>query len=205
MIVETARATAVVIDSLPFSQGGTATQATALAQSGVDCFVGYLGAMTPARLAIVLEAGMAFMPVTFGGAYENGPLDEVAQLQMLEIPPGVSVWLDLEGLKAYHTDPLKLTMLINAWADVIAAKGWMPCLYVGCPQPLTSVELHALHVVRYWKGQGRCVDRNNALAEPTNGWCMTQMFPSVTRAGVLVDGNMIGQDYKARTPSWVRS
>ncbi len=205
MIVASARVTAVVVDSLPFSQNGTPTQATALAQSGVECLVGYLGAMTSARLAIVLASGMAFMPVSFGGEYEDGPLDEIAQLLSLGIPPGTSVWLDLEGLKAYHTDPIKLIAMIDAWADSIAEKGWMPCLYVGAPQPLTSGELHALHVVRYWKGQGRCVDRKGALAEPTNGWCMTQMYPSVTRGGVFVDGNMVGQDHKGRVPSWVRS
>jgi hypothetical protein len=178
-------------------------QAQGLRDSGYDFFVGYLGAMNPARLAMVLAAGMAFMPVTFGGEYEDGADDEVAQLKSLGIPAGVSVWLDLEGMKAFKDDPIRLIAKINAWADKIAAGGWMPCLYVGAPQPLTSAELHSLHVVRYWKGQGRCVDRTGHLAEPTNGWCMTQMWPSITVEGVLIDANMIGQDYRTRAPAWV--
>lgn len=193
------------VDSLPFSEGGSLAQARALRAAGVDFFVGYLGAITPARLVAILAAGLAFMPVTFGGEYEDGPLDEIAQLKTLGIPTGTTVWLDMEGLKAFHSDPPTLIATINAWADGIAAAGWMPGLYVGAPQPLTSAELHALHVVRYWKGQGRCVDRSNALAEPTNGWCMTQMWPSVSWAGgILVDANIVGQDYRSRVPVWVR-
>lgn len=206
MIVEPADVGARGCDSLVLSQGGTPAQMAALKASGVDFFVGYLGSITPARLLTILAAGLAFMPVTFGGEYEDGALDEIAQLTTLGIPGPCSVWLDMEGLKAYHTDAAKLISMINTWADGIEDAGWMPCLYVGAPQPLTSSELHALHVVRYWKGQGRCVDRFNALAEPTNGWCMTQMWPSIARFApmAMVDANMIGADYKSRVPSWVR-
>ncbi len=202
MKVEQAFVGAVVADSLPFSLGGTANQASAMQADGIDCFVGYLGAMNPARLKYILDAGLAYMPVTFGGEYEDGPLDEIAQLKALGIPGGVSVWLDVEGLKAFKSDPIVLGKKIDGWCDAIAAAGWMPCGYFGNPQPFTSRELHVRKVVRYWKGQGRCVDRTNALAEPTNGWVMTQMFPSVTRGGVLVDANMVGQDYRGRVPTW---
>jgi len=192
------------VDSLPFAQAGTTSQAAALKASGVEFLVAYLGVINPARLAIVLASGLAFMPVTLAGEYEDGPSDEIGQLKTLGIPAGTSVWLDLEGMKAFRSDPLALVNKINTWADAIAEGGWMPCLYVGSPQPLTSRELWALRVKRYWRGQGRIVDRNNALAEPWNcGWCMTQMFPSVTWGGVLVDANIIGQDYLARVPSWV--
>lgn len=170
---------------------------------GVDCFIGYLGAMSAARLSYILDAGMAFMPVTFGGEYEDGPLDEVAQLRALGIPSGVSTWLDVEGLKAFKTDPAKLAKSINDWCVPIVQGGWMPCGYFGNPQPFTSAQLHALQVVRYWKGQGRCVDKTNALAEPINGWVLDQKWPSVYRGGVLVDMNMVGQDYRGRLPKWL--
>lgn len=205
MRAEAATVGARVVDSLPFSQGGTAAQAAALKASGVDGFAGYLGAMTPARLAAVLAAGLAFIPVTFGGEYEDGPLDEIAQLKALGIPAGASVFLDMEGLKAFKTDPTKLIGMVNAWADGIAAAGYTPCLYVGVPQPLTSDELWNLRVKGYWRGQGSVRDRNGALAEPTKcGWMMSQAWPSVVRAGVLVDCNQVGQDYRERVPMWVR-
>lgn len=209
------------VDSLPFSQGGTAAQAKALKESGIDFFVGYLGAMTPARLSAVLDAGLAFMPVTFAGEYKDGGADEVAQLKALGLPKGTSVWLDLEGLEAWKMDPGALMRLINDWAAPIAANGWLPCLYVGAPQPLTSAELFSLRVYRYWWGLGRCVDRTGALAfpsptdrngkltEPSCGWCMIQNFHGQKSGmmwkdtGVFVDTNIIQCDYRGRLPVWV--
>lgn len=209
MKVEAAFVGARVVDSLPFSQGGTAAQACALKASGVDGLVGYLGAMSPPRLAAVLGAGLSYMPVTFAGEYKDLAADEIAQLTALSIPAGATVWLDLEGLEAYHTDPNKLIALINGWGSAIAGAGWMPGLYVGAPQPLTSAELYSLQVVRYWWGLGRCVDRYGQLAEPTCGWCMKQQFHGEPNGmmwkdtGVFVDTNGVEKDYRGRAPAWV--
>lgn len=192
----------VVVDSLQFSNTGTQEQADALSRRGVACMVGYLGAMNSDRLARVLCYGKGFMPVTFGGEYEDGARDELAQLKALGIPPGVTVWLDLEGMKAWKDDPAKLIAKLNAWAEPIAAAGYVAGLYCGVPQPLTSKELGDLpRFTRYWAGQGRQVDRFGNLSEPTPGYCMRQFFPSVTWGGVLVDANMVGQDYRGRLPT----
>ncbi len=197
------------VDSLPFSQGGTAEQARALKCSGVDFFIGYLGAMTPARLALVLSAGLAFMPVTFASAYSNGAADEIAQLRALGIPAGTSVWLDLEGLAAWHAHPATVMAQLKSWADAINAAGWMACLYVGAPQPLTGPELYSLPFVRYWLGIGRCVDRNGDDAYPACGWCMRQDWHGQKSGmmwrdtGVFVDTNSVQCDHKGRLPAWV--
>lgn len=192
------------VDSLPFSMGGTAAQALALRASGVDFLVGYLGVINAQRVGYVLSAGLAFMPVALAGEYNDGPDDEISQLVALGVPKGVTVWLDLEGLNAFKSDPVILAGKINLWADKVNAAGYVAGLYVGVPQPFTSDELYALHVKRYWRGQGSVRDRFNALAEPTKcGWCMTQTFPSVVRAGVLVDVDIIGQDYQGRVPTWL--
>lgn len=194
-----------VVDSLPFSSGGTPQLAAAIKATGVEAFAGYLGVITPDRLAAVLVAGMGFIPVTLGGAYNNGFQDELGQLKLLGIPSGATVFLDMEGLAAFKTDPSVLIDKVNAWADGIVAAGYLAGLYCGVPQPLTSDELWKLRVTRYWKGQGSLRDRNNNLAEPTGcGFCMTQMFPSVLRAGILVDCSMVGQDFKGRTPTMVK-
>jgi hypothetical protein len=195
---------ALGVDSLPFSQAGTLEQAKALRYAGVKFLVGYLGVINAERLGHVLNAGLAFMPVTLAGEYNDGPEDEVKQLQALGLPKLCSVWLDLEGLKAFHTNPVELITKINTWADAILAAGYMPCLYVGVPQPLTSDELWNLRVKRYWRGQGSVRDRFNALAEPTKcGWTMTQMYPQHSLAGVWVDVDVVGQDYLQRVPNWV--
>ncbi len=204
MKVENAKVGAVVVDSLPFSQAGTAAQAKALKAAGADGVAVYLGVVSKERVAFVLAAGMGCFAVTLAGEYNDGPNDEIGQLKALGLPQGKHVFLDMEGMAAYKTDPLVLIAKANAWADGIRAAGYKPGLYVGNPQPLTSAELWALHVEFYWKGQGRCVDRNNNLAEPTGcGWCMTQMWPSHSRGGVWVDSNMAGQDYKGRSLTWV--
>lgn len=209
----------LVVDSLPFAGSGTLEQAKALKARGVSCLVSYLGAMTPAQLSKVFAAGLAFMPVTFAGEYKDGAADEIAQLRALGIPAGASVWLDLEGRAASLVDikdPVEkekaakaLFDLINKWADDIRAGGWMPCLYVGVPQPFTSAELYMLRVSRYWHGQGSVRDRFGALAEPfksfsaCRGWNMVQAAPSVTWGGVLVDANLVLGDYKGDVPAWV--
>ena len=209
MKIETAFVGARAVDSLPFSMGGTTAQALALKASGVDCMIGYLGSMNAARLKAVLDAGLAFMPVTVAGEYNDGGADEVAQLQALGIPAGATVWLDLEGLKAWKTSPPELIAKINAWADAILAGGWMPGLYVGAPQPLTSRELYALRVQRYWWGLGKPVDRMLALVYPDCGWCLIQQWHGQKNGllwkntGVMVDTNGIQMDHKNRLPVWV--
>src|SRR5262245_54219990 len=89
------------IDSLAFSQYGTASQARALKASGIDFVVGYLGAVSSERLQAILAAGLAFMPVTFAGEYNDGAADEIVQLRALGIPKGATVWLDFEGRPAW--------------------------------------------------------------------------------------------------------
>ncbi len=201
MRVEPVPAGARLVDSLPFSQSGTVEQARALRANGVDGLVGYLGVINAARVAAVVSAGLGFMGVTLAGHYDGAAA--VAQCKALGLPAGKTAWLDVEGQAAFATPPSELIAKINAWADIVAAAGYMPGLYVGVPQPLTSDELFKLHVVRYWRGQGSVRDRFNGLAEPGCGWCVTQMYPSHVRAGVLVDVDAVGQDYRGRVPSWV--
>lgn len=203
-----------VVDSLPFSQGGTAAQALALAKSGIEGVVGYLGAMSTERLGYVLAAGLAFMPVTKAGEYKDGAADEVSQLRALGIPRGATVWLDLEGIDAWGMgkDPVQrreLIRLINTWAYDIKTGGWMPGLYVGAPQPLSGEELFGLGVLRYWLGQGRCIDTNRKDAYPTSGWCMRQDWHGQANGvmwkdtGVFVDTNSVQCDHQRRLPTWV--
>ncbi len=92
------------VDSYPFSAGGSAQQALALKKSGIDFFVGYPGVMTKPRLNAVLDAGLAFMPVTLAAKYDGAAA--VAQCKVLGLPSGVTGWLDLEGKALFETDRL---------------------------------------------------------------------------------------------------
>lgn len=205
LVAVEATAGALVCDSLPFSTcAAPGPIARDLAKEGVVCMVGYLGAMTLGRLSALTAAGIAFMPVTYGMApehYSGGT--SAAQCQALGLPEGASVWLDLEGMAAFHTYPATLIREANDWAAVVEASGFMPCLYVGVPQPLTGEELYSLKHVRYWHGQGDIRDRYNRPVSLECGWTMRQRWPSVVRGGVAVDDNAIGPDLLGRLPSWV--
>lgn len=203
MRVEDAFIGARGVDSYPYSSGGSAQQAIDLKKSGIDFFVGYLGVMNRERLKYILDAGLAFMPVTLASAYDGK--NAAKQAQGLGLPKGCTVWLDLEGKPAWDTPVGELSRKTNDWAVDVASAGYQPGLYVGAPQPLTSEQLWQLKVVRYWKGIGRTVDKSGALAEPTCGWSMLQMYPSTHWAGVWVDVNIVQQDYKGRVPVWVRA
>ncbi len=214
MRAESAWVGARLVDSLPFSSGGTTRQALALRESGVDGLIGYLGAINYKRLEYVLDAGLTFMPVTFAGEYRDGAADEIAQLESLAIPRGCTVWLDLEGKDAWNVGRTAagradLSRLINAWARDIKAAGYMPGLYVGAPQPLTGADLYALAVERYWLGIGRCVDYSGKDAYPSCGWCLRQDWHGRGNGmlwkgtGVLVDTNSVQCDHRGRLPNWV--
>ncbi len=143
--------------------------------------------------------------MTTAGQYD-GQL-AVKQLQALGTPPGHAVFLDLEGLTAFHANVPELITKIQLWAKYVTAAGYIAGLYVGSPQPLTSDELWKLAgITLYWRGQGSIRDRFNNLAEPTKcGWCLTQAYPSINvpLAGILVDSNLVGQDYLGRIPTLV--
>jgi hypothetical protein len=188
-----------IIDSWPLSHGGTPAQVAGLKKAGVDGVALYLGVASKVLVDACLAAGLLVMGVTLAARYDGKAA--VRQAKAWGLPAGVTLFLDLEGKAAHETPPGEMIAKINTWANDVAAAGYVPGLYVGVPQPLTSSEIYQLRVYRYWQGQGSTRDRNNALAEPSCGWCMTQMWPSQTAAGVLLDWNMVGQDYKTRVPT----
>ena len=212
MNVEKAFVGARGVDSVGFSKAGTAAQARRLRETGIDCLVGYLGSMNRARLDYVLDAGLAYMPVTYAGEYFDGPADELAHLKALAIPIGTTVWLDLEGEKSHKWPPADLILKINTWARAIQAAGYIAGLYVGSPQPLTGDELARLAVTRYWKAPSRVLDRHGKAWDGPSGigFCMWQMWPQrfwpndTDPNRVHVDVNIIGQDFRERVPTWVR-
>lgn len=207
MRVQPAFVGARCVDSLPFSQGGTFEQAKALKARGVDCLIGYLGAMNVDRLEHVLLAGLAFQPVTFAGEVFDGAADELAHLKALGVPRGATVWLDMEGEKCLNYPFAELTRLTNAWANAIQNAGYIAGLYTAPPQPFTGPELAKLAVTRYWKSAGRIQDRNGKIwDEPEGcGFCMFQGYPQglFLDTGVFVDPDMIWHDRKGRVPTWV--
>ena len=212
MKTENAFVGARVVDSYPFSKGGTARQAERLRETGIDALAGYLGAINDTRIGYLFNAGLAFMPVSFAGEYFDGSKDEVDQLKALGIPAGVTVWHDLEGMKSYKWPVQDLIRLLGVAAKHLTDAGYIAGLYIGSPQPLTGDELAKLPHTRYWKAPSRIIDRNGKVWDGPSGigHCMFQMWPQRNWPNdtdpdrTFVDLNMIGQDFRGRVPTWVR-
>jgi hypothetical protein len=194
MNVTRARVGALCADSLPFSEGGTLAQAQAMRADGIEAIYGYLGVINEERVGYALAAGMALMPVTLADRFD-GPF-AVTQLRALGVQSGATVCLDLEGRMIYQQGAEAAIQLVNRWADPVSIAGYVPALYVGVPQPLNSEQLWGLRVHGYWRGQG-------AAVEPARcGWWAYQAYPSQVRGGVLVDIDMLTEDYLGRVPTW---
>lgn len=174
----------------------TADKAEALKAAGVEFVVQYLGSVTHPIVQTILDADLAFSPVTYANRFD-GPTT-VRELSLLGLPPGVTVWLDVESVEALN--PIALQAKINAWAGAVIAAGYMPGLYVGPGSVLTSFELYRLRVVRYWRCGARILDRSGQLAEPGCGFCMDQLFPSITTGGLWTDLDVVQEDFRGRLP-----
>ena len=172
---------------------------SALKSAGMRFAVRYLGGVGLLEVGTILDAGLAFMPVTYAGQYDG--FRAVQHMHDLNLPRGCTVWLDVEG--AQET-PLELAAKINAWAHSVQAAGFDAGLYVGAGALLTSAQLYGLAVDRYWHSCSRVTDIAGAESAPACGWSMYQLNPYNTQvAGVTVDVDVIQQDYKGRVPTWV--
>jgi hypothetical protein len=203
MRVENAFVGARGIDSEPYSRAGDPKKAVALKASGIDFVVLYLSDVSKSLVAAIVDAELAFMPVTHANQFDGAAA--VAHAASLSLPKGCTIWLDVEGPHVCppSMQPTDLIAKIDSWANTVSAAGYEPGIYVGAPQPLTSSELTALKVVRYWRAASRVLDRSGQLAEPASGWCMFQGYPSRDWAGVWSDVDFIYEDYHERLPHWV--
>jgi hypothetical protein len=122
-----------------------------------------------------------------------------AALKKLLIPATISLFIDLESMGGVAADKIAHA---NAAADAIMSEGFTPGGYIGSGVLLTSAQLYALHVVRYWKSGSRVEDATGALAEPACGWCAIQGIPfnyQVPGGGPEVDVDTVWQDYRGRS------
>ena len=167
----------------------TAASAAALAASGIRFVVRYLGSLTSDELETVLAADLLVSIVTFADKWNAA--QTLAELDQLGIPKGVTIWLDVESVEE---DP---TAAINAWADALAAAGYVPGLYVGAnigppDNPLLAEALYKLHVVRYWASMSN-------TPTPQCGWVLRQLYPTTNVGGVPVDVDVTQCDWEGRS------
>ncbi len=113
------------------------------------------------------------------------------------LPPGLSVWLDLEGVAPYVT-AAETIAYCNAWAAQVEAQGFSPGIYVGANQPLSGDDLYwRLRITRYWRSASTVPDI------PYRGYCMAQALAPSPVDGIAIDRDVIMADAFGGVPTWL--
>jgi Domain of unknown function (DUF1906) len=154
----------------------------------------------------ILGAGLALMAVQHcprpGWAPSAALGDQYGQAaavnaEAIGLPPGMSLWLDLEGTAPYATAEDTIAH-INAWAGEVESRGFAPGLYLGANQPLSSDDLYwRLRVTRYWRSASRVPDISY------RGYCMAQALAPSPVGGVSIDRDVIMADAFGGLPMWL--
>jgi hypothetical protein len=155
-----------------------------------DLSVGEIEAILDARLALGVVQHCCEP-----GWLPSGPLGEVYgsfaanNLVALNLPVGITVWLDFEECSP-ATSEAAAVAYVNNWAQVVAAAGYQPGVYVGAGQPLSGDVLYwRLLTTRYWQSG------SSVPAVPYRGYCMRQA-PELAQpvAGVTLDRDIVTGD-----------
>lgn len=163
------------------------------------------GDLTAAEAQAIISAGLALMPVqhvlepgwtpsqALGQLHGN---EAVARVKACGFSPGVTGWLDLEGVSARGT-AAETIAYCNAWSAAVSGAGFQPGVYVGAQSALTGEQLYDdLTVTRYWHS-------GSEVPPVKRGYCMTQTIAGKTLDGVAYDGNVIHADREGATPTWM--
>lgn len=105
-------------------------------------------------------------------------------------PPGVNIWLDLEGIDpTWQNNDSDIIAYCNAWFDTVAQWGYVPGVYIGYNTWLTGSQLfHRLKFHHYWKAPG------NIPEIEIRGYQIFQAY-TVDEHGKMVDGLLDGRPY----------
>jgi hypothetical protein len=143
----------------------TASVAEAFVQAGYRFCIRYVGRrqmaghdLTASEAATILQAGLALMVVqhveepgwTPSAALGTEYGANAARFtQAIGVPPGVNVWLDLEGV-ADGVPAQDVAEYCNAWYAQVQAAGYAPGVYVGYGAGLGPQGLYDLEFQHYW-------------------------------------------------------
>jgi hypothetical protein len=162
------------------------------------------GDLTTAEANAILGAGLALMVVqhvaaspwnpteTLGTQYGN---NAVSCAKEVGLPPGMNVWLDLEGC-APNTPDQNVIDYCNAWFGLVAAAGYVPGLYVGSSAILDSDQLYwELDCEHYW--------RSGSSSTPDIAVRGYQMFQYIPGGTSDIDVDVTRTDLLGGTALWL--
>lgn len=165
-----------VVDS--YSPLGS-SDAAALVKGGVEAVARYVDDITAAELAAILASGLkvffvvtappnGFAPTTTLATAKHSAAN--AKLVSLGVPPGTTVFVDMESPGGLVADQLQYMEAACACFPTFKAG-----LYIGCGVAATGKEIYSVpSSTIYWKGGSRPVDRLGNIQEPDCGWALFQ-------------------------------
>lgn len=190
----------------------TAESASAFAAAGFRFAIRYLtrddpeseSDLTTEEALDILVAGLALMAVQHVAPAGWVPSAELgteygswaaANAMQVGLPPGVSLWLDLEGIAA-GTPGDEVVAYCNAWYASVAAAGYVPGLYVGSGDILDRQGLAETHFELFWQSGGD-------VPVPPRGYCLVQSIDGASLDGVAYDSDRVQADAAGNPPFWL--
>jgi Rv2525c-like, glycoside hydrolase-like domain len=156
---------------------------------------------------VILNAGLALMPVQHVAREGWSPTKasgttygKAAAVHVREIgfPPGVNVWLDLEGIKV-STSHEAIIGYCNAWITEVASGGFVPGVYVGAKAILTGEEI-------FWRIQSKHFWKSGSKVPniPHRGYQLIQKIIKGDKIGrVAIDRNLTVDDNFGQSVLWL--
>jgi len=167
------------------------------------------GDLHEAEARIILNSGLALMPVqhvarpgwspkkALGSIYGR---NAAAHVREIGFPPGVNVWLDLEGVKSPSSHATVIEYC-NAWIAEVEFAGFVPGVYIGARAILTGEEIFwRLRARHFWKSGSRVPE------VPHRGYQLIQKIIRNDKIdGVEIDRNLTVNDNFGQSVLWLAS
>ena len=175
-------------------------QASAFKAAGIGAVGRYLEDLAPYERDGLFAAGLGILPLSqaptsllTAALAHSRATDLLRHADLLGIPHGVHLMMDLEGQQGTHDD---VTVYDNTLAGDIARGAYIPLAYIGAGQRLTGAELYALPDVHlYWRGGSL------GIPEPGCGFAIWQIPPLEQQvSNSIVDVSLTGADLRGRPP-----
>jgi len=166
------------------------------------------GDLSPEEAQAILEGGLSLMAVQH--VMKPGWVPTVAlgaqfgaaaatNAQGIGLPPGVTVWLDLEGVRS-GVETEDVIGYCNAWFDSVAGVGYEPGIYVGSNCALNGDELFwRLRTKHYWRSGSSVPD------VPHRGYQLVQRISPERDSvnGVEIDRDLCTPDILGGAATWL--
>ncbi|OLF53676.1 DUF1906 domain-containing protein [Pseudomonas chlororaphis] len=165
------------------------------------------GDLSSGEASDILASGLALMAVqhvedpgwspTQSAGQTHGQ-NAAANATSIELPPGMNLWCDLEGI-AQNTSAQDVTNYCSAWYSAVSAAGYVPGLYVGANVVLSGQQLYDLPFQHYWQS---C---SEVPAIPERGYQMVQTLVPNPVNGIGIDSDVTQTDLLGGQALWLVS